>query len=87
MQIGMFGSIYNIRIVPYPPSFNRMAANTIEPAIGASTCAFGNHRCTVNIGSFTINPEIRNTARDVLFNLFINMNVIIDLLLDVLNKI
>lgn len=34
-----------------------MAASTIEPAIGASTCAFGSHRCTENIGSFTKNPS------------------------------
>lgn len=26
--------------------------------MGASTCAFGSHRCTENIGSFTINPAI-----------------------------
>ena len=26
-----------IRSIPYPPSFNRMAARIIEPAIGAST--------------------------------------------------
>lgn len=33
-----------------------MAANTIDPAIGASTWAFGNHRWTENIGSLTRNP-------------------------------
>lgn len=33
-----------IRIIPYPPSFRRMAARTIDPAIGASTCALGSHR-------------------------------------------
>ena len=27
----------NIRMRPYPPSFNKIAASTIEPAIGAST--------------------------------------------------
>lgn len=46
----------DIRANPYPPSFSRMAANTIDPAIGASTCAFGNHRWVENIGSFTKNP-------------------------------
>ena len=35
-----------------------MAASTMEPAIGASTCALGNHRCVENIGSFTKNPII-----------------------------
>lgn len=33
-----------IRIIPYPPSFSSTAAKTIDPAIGASTWAFGNHR-------------------------------------------
>jgi hypothetical protein len=45
---------------PYPPSFNKIAAKIIDPATGASTCAFGNHRCTVYIGSFTMNPIIIN---------------------------
>lgn len=45
------------RMIPYPPSFRRMAANTMEPAIGASTWAFGSHKCTLNIGSFTKNPS------------------------------
>lgn len=47
-----------MRKIPYPPSFKRIAANTIDPAIGASTCALGNHKWTVNIGSFTKNPKI-----------------------------
>ena len=33
-----------IRIMPYPPSFSRIAARTIEPAIGASTWALGSQR-------------------------------------------
>lgn len=33
-----------IRIMPYPPSFSSTAANTIEPATGASTWAFGSHK-------------------------------------------
>lgn len=36
--------ISDIRIMPYPPSFSRTPARIIEPAMGASTCAFGNHR-------------------------------------------
>lgn len=32
------------RIMPYPPSFSRIAAKTMEPAMGASTWAFGSHR-------------------------------------------
>lgn len=45
------------RINPYPPNFRRIAASTIDPAIGASTCALGNHKWVVNIGSFTRNPN------------------------------
>lgn len=55
-KISMFGYIIVIRAKPYPPSFRRMAASTIDPAIGASTCAFGNHRWVENRGSFTRNP-------------------------------
>lgn len=40
LRIGM------IRIIPYPPSFSRIAARIMEPAMGASTWAFGNQRCT-----------------------------------------
>ena len=47
---------YNIRARPYPPSFKRIAAKTIEPAIGASTWAFGNHRWVENIGNLTKKP-------------------------------
>lgn len=54
--IYIFGNIEIIRASPYPPSFRRIAASTIDPAIGASTWALGSHRCTVNIGSFTKNP-------------------------------
>lgn len=32
------------RSIPYPPSFNRIAARTIDPAMGASTWAFGSQR-------------------------------------------
>lgn len=47
-----------IRAIPYPPNFNKIAASTIEPAIGASTCALGSHKWERNIGSFTRNPII-----------------------------
>ena len=33
-----------IRSMPYPPSFSRIAARTIEPAIGASMWALGSQR-------------------------------------------
>lgn len=45
------------RINPYPPSFNNNPARIMEPAIGASTWAFGNQRCSVNRGSFTMNAS------------------------------
>lgn len=48
-------SIVVTRIMPYPPNFSRMAASTIEPAIGASTCAFGSHRWRPYRGIFTMN--------------------------------
>lgn len=53
-----FVSVYIIRSNPYPPSFSKIAAKIIDPAIGASTCALGSHRCTKNMGSFTKNPII-----------------------------
>lgn len=36
----------NIRKSPYTPSFSRSAAKIIDPAVGASTWAFGSHKCT-----------------------------------------
>lgn len=55
----MFFAVINIsRQIPYPPNFSKIAAKIILPAMGASTCAFGNHRCIVNIGNFTRNPII-----------------------------
>lgn len=33
-----------IRIIPYPPSFSKIAARIMDPAIGASTWAFGSHK-------------------------------------------
>lgn len=65
------------RVIPYPPSFRRIAASTIDPAMGASTCAFGNHRCTENIGSFTRNPLIRNSIIMELNEMGVNRVIII----------
>ena len=42
------------RSMPYPPSFSKIAARTIEPAMGASTWALGNQRCRPYSGIFTI---------------------------------
>lgn len=48
-----------VRIMPYPPSFSRRPARSMEPAIGASTCALGSHRCKPYRGAFTINASRR----------------------------
>jgi hypothetical protein len=42
-------------IILYLPSFSRIAASTMEPAIGASTWALGSHRCNPYNGILTIN--------------------------------
>jgi len=55
--------MFIIRSKPYPPNFSKIAANTIEPAIGASTWAFGSHRWVKNIGNFTKNPKIRKRKK------------------------
>lgn len=44
-SVFMVGRVWAIRITPYPPSFSRIAAKTMDPAIGASTWAFGSQRC------------------------------------------
>lgn len=49
------GQISMVRIRPYPPSLRRIAARTMDPATGASTCALGSQRWVRNIGSFTRN--------------------------------
>lgn len=52
----IFWNKIDIRARPYPPSFSKIAASTIDPAIGASTWALGNHRWVENIGNLTKNP-------------------------------
>ena len=51
--------------MPYPPSFNNTPAKIIDPATGASTCALGNHRCTINMGNFTKNAKIKNSFKSI----------------------
>lgn len=48
------------RIIPYPPNFSNTAARIIEPSRGASTCAFGSHRCVIYMGILTRNAMIMN---------------------------
>jgi hypothetical protein len=62
------------RNTPYPPNFNKIAANTIEPATGASTWALGSHRWTEKRGYFTMKPAKRPRAQpepNRLFMLFV----------------
>ena len=49
MQMGTFQS-ENLK-KPYPPIFNKIAANITEPGVGASTWASGNQVCTGHIGT------------------------------------
>lgn len=66
-----------IRINPYPPNFSRIAASTIEPAIGASTCAFGSHRCIENNGNLAINAAVQQIAiRDELKGVYTSIILI-----------
>ena len=46
-----------IRKKPYPPSFNRIPANKIDPDKGASTCAWGSHMWNGTTGILTRNPR------------------------------
>lgn len=59
------GTIIINRATPYPPNFRRIAARTIDPAIGASTCALGSHRWVENNGNLTRNPKINIAAINV----------------------
>ena len=52
--------------MPYPPSFNRRAARSIEPAIGASTWALGSQRCRPYSGALTM-KAIRRARLDMRF--------------------
>ena len=53
------------RTSPYPPSFRRIAAKIIDPAMGASTCAFGSHRWVPYIGSFARKATIEAMHQSV----------------------
>src|SRR2546425_11548193 len=41
---------------PYVPIFSSTAARITDPAVGASTCASGNHVWNGNIGTLIANP-------------------------------
>lgn len=59
-----------IRINPYPPSFSRTAASTIDPAIGASTWALGNHKCSPYRGNLTIKAIVHASHSISLLHVF-----------------
>lgn len=48
----------DIRRRPYLPNFRRMPAKIIDPATGASTCAFGSQRWKKYKGILTIKAVI-----------------------------
>jgi len=58
--IKKFGGLYKFikRMMPYLPSFRRIAARIMEPATGASTCALGSHRWNINKGILTKKARI-----------------------------
>lgn len=75
------------RQMPYPPNFSKIAAKIILPAIGASTCAFGSHRCIKNIGNLTRNPEmIKGNIIVGIVRLVEFINIMVDILLFIMNK-
>ena len=45
------------RKIPYKPNFNNNAAKIIDPLVGASTWASGNHKWNGIIGIFTEKPK------------------------------
>ena len=55
-----------IRIMPYPPSLSRIAARTMEPAIGASTWALGSQRWGPYSGIFTMKAIMHASHMKVL---------------------
>lgn len=58
----IIGVTWKKRIIPYLPSFSKIAASTIDPTTGASTWAFGSHICNEYRGSFTMNAIKKEMA-------------------------
>jgi len=61
---------------PYPPNFNNTPANITDPAVGASTCASGNHVCTGIIGTFTANDAKNAIHNNICLFQFILKSVV-----------
>lgn len=59
-----------IRKIPYPPSFSKVPAKIIDPAIGASTCAFGSHKCTPYKGIL-----IRNARKQAIHHMRVHEDI------------
>ena len=49
---------------PKPPNLSNKPAKITEPAVGASTCASGNHKCVGKIGILTAKP-IKNKSHNI----------------------
>lgn len=58
MVLVLGSRITEIRIIPQPPSFSKIAAKTIDPTTGASTCALGSHEWTPYSGILMRNAII-----------------------------
>ncbi len=52
--------------MPYPPSFSKIAARIMDPAIGASTWALGSQRWTPYKGILTLKAMIQASHRMLL---------------------
>lgn len=66
MKVVIGSSIIVMRNIPYPLSFSRTAASTMDPAMGASTWALGNQRCRPYSGIFSINVIIHGSQISIL---------------------
>ena len=55
LAIGKTG--INKRNIPIIPTFNKTPAKITEPVVGASTCAFGNHKCIGTKGVLIANAK------------------------------
>lgn len=74
------------RIIPYPPSFSKMAARIIDPSNGASTWAFGSHKWIIYIGILAkkaiimsiIIEHFISEVLDIIKDIFVSMIITIN---------
>ena len=57
------GNMVIVRKSPYAPSLRSTLARIMDPATGASTWAFGSHRCVMYMGIFTRNATVSDKLR------------------------